>query len=61
MKKNPAYNAETAANHFKNLTENKFQDNQFKAMLAIVSDSAHAGLITHGVQQVIPKHLAIHL
>jgi len=46
IKKNPAYNAESEANHFKNLAEKQFQDNQFKAMLAIISDSAHAGLIT---------------
>ena len=45
IKKNPAYNAEAAANNFKNMPEKEFEDNQFKAMLTMVSDSAHARLI----------------
>ena len=45
IKKNPAYNAEAVANNFKNMPEKEFEDNQFKAMLTMVSDTAHARLI----------------
>ena len=45
IKKDSAYNAEAVANNFKNIPEKEFEGNQFKAMLNMVSDSAHARLI----------------
>ncbi|MEP6926577.1 MAG: alpha/beta hydrolase [Ginsengibacter sp.] len=45
IKKNPVYNAEGAANNFKNMSAKQFEDNQYKAMLSMVSDTAHARLI----------------
>lgn len=45
IKKDSAYNAEAIANNFKNIPEKEFEGNQFKAMLNMVSDSAHARLI----------------
>ena len=46
IKNNPAYNAEAVADKFKSMPDKEFEDNQFKAMLNMVSDSAHARLIT---------------
>jgi N-formylmaleamate deformylase len=46
LKNKPSYNGETIANNFKNMPDKEFEDNQFKAMLGLVSDSMHARLIT---------------
>ena len=45
IKNNPSYNAEAVANNFKNMPDKQFEDNQFKAMLNMVSDSTYARLI----------------
>jgi N-formylmaleamate deformylase len=46
LRRDPVYNAEAAANHFKNMPEKEFEDNRYKAMLTLVSDTGHARLIT---------------
>lgn len=45
IKKNPAYNPEAMAANFKNMPEKEFENNQFKQVIAMVSDTTHARLI----------------
>lgn len=47
IRKAPAYNAETVAYNFVNMSEKEFEANQFKAMRNLVKDSTHARLITN--------------
>src|SRR5450631_1155685 len=57
IKNNPSYNAEAVANNFENMPNKEFEDNQFKAILNMVSDSTYARLIAEWSTQSDRKTL----
>jgi N-formylmaleamate deformylase len=46
LKNNAAYNGGAMADRLKEMPQQQFEENQFKAMLGLVSDTVHARLIT---------------
>jgi N-formylmaleamate deformylase len=57
VKNNPAYSRKTVASRFANIQGNTFSEDQFKLMKTMVSDTAHARLITKWTIQSDPKTL----